>query len=334
MRKDNRDSNAEDTPEDPGNVAARSSRGTSPAAAGQAAGESATVAPPGSDLPPEARVSDSLPAAPAGAAPPAPPRPSVLRPAADLDTIRDAQREAERVVAELLEEDVDYGVIPGTGDKPTLLKPGAERLCQAYDLAPTYEIVDADVDHDRAIDWVKRRRRWGGGAYEQQGSSTGIYRYVVRCRLVPRSAPSYIVAEGIGSASTLESRYIDRPRDSENTVLKMAQKRALVAATLNALGLSSRFTQDIEDLDLAQTTSRAPDEGGSGGEGGEPPEPPEGLVEALSRQFAEAQDQDQLNAAAAGVRQAIADGKLAEGTDGRRQVTQAFREAQARLGAS
>jgi hypothetical protein len=39
-----------------------------------------------------------------------------------------------------------------------------------------------------------------------------------------------------------------------NTILKMAQKRALVAATLIATGLSDYFTQDIEDFVPASET--------------------------------------------------------------------------------
>jgi hypothetical protein len=56
-----------------------------------------------------------------------------------------------------------------------------------------------------------------------------------------------IIGSAIASCSTLESKYIDRPRDAENTVLQMAEKRAFVAATRTALGLSEQFTQDIED---------------------------------------------------------------------------------------
>ena len=37
------------------------------------------------------------------------------------------------------------------------------------------------------------------------------------------------------------------PAEQVNTILKMADKRALVAATLIATGLSEYFTQDIED---------------------------------------------------------------------------------------
>src|SRR5690606_11474960 len=75
-------------------------------------------------------------------------------------------------------------------------------------------------------------------------TSLGLYRYVYKCRIVRNGQT---IAEGVGTCSTLESKYIDRPRDCENTVCKMAQKRAFVAATLHAFGLSDRFTQDIED---------------------------------------------------------------------------------------
>ena len=47
----------------------------------------------------------------------------------------------------------------------------------------------------------------------------------------------------------MENKYVEDPRDRENTVLKMAQKRAFVGVTLNVFGLSDRFTADLEDMD-------------------------------------------------------------------------------------
>ena len=92
------------------------------------------------------------------------------------------------------------------------------------------------------------------------GKSLGLYRYVIKCYIKDHSEKT--IGSGIGSCSTLESKYIDRPRDMENTVLKMAQKRALVAATLNAFGLSDRFTQDMvedEDTEAVQVNSKGYD---------------------------------------------------------------------------
>jgi hypothetical protein len=40
----------------------------------------------------------------------------------------------------------------------------------------------------------------------------------------------------------------DNAREHANTILKMAEKRALVAAVLNATAASDFFTQDVEDL--------------------------------------------------------------------------------------
>jgi hypothetical protein len=138
----------------------------------------------------------------------------------------------------------DYGVIPGT-QKPTLLKPGAEKLLLAAGLGFTILKVD---DED---------------ARTHQGVT---YRCTVR-----RGAQ--IVAECDGYAGYDESRFYTSLADAEakekensvrfkkavrqwkiveyrapwNSVIKMAQKRAMVGATLNALAASGIFTQDLED---------------------------------------------------------------------------------------
>ncbi len=45
--------------------------------------------------------------------------------------------------------------------------------------------------------------------------------------------------------------------DTENTILKMADKRALVAAALIATGCSDIFTQDLEEIDAPEKTADA-----------------------------------------------------------------------------
>ena len=47
----------------------------------------------------------------------------------------------QEIVRANLLEDQDYGVIPGT-TKPTLLKPGAEKIAKLLGLADQYEILD------------------------------------------------------------------------------------------------------------------------------------------------------------------------------------------------
>jgi len=179
---------------------------------------------------------------------------AVLRPVLNVSEMIDLQKQVAVITRDALEEGRDYGKIPGVGDKPTLLKPGAERLCAAYGLAASYVIQEREVDHTIVLPWTKRKKVWnnkfkGDNSYtwaEESGEATGFYRYVVECKLTHR-ATGQQVGSGLGMASSTESKYCDRPNDLENTILKMGQKRALIAVVLNVLALSDRFTQDIED---------------------------------------------------------------------------------------
>ena len=124
-------------------------------------------------------------------------------------------------------------------DKPSLNKEGAELICLAHAYKPEYDIIagpDQPPEDDKA------------------------YQITVKCRLSRSGAP---VGEGLGSASShVTRRDGDRvPRQPDiglrhNTTLKMAQKSAYIAATLNSTAASEFFTQDIED---GGVMSRAPE---------------------------------------------------------------------------
>lgn len=177
----------------------------------------------------------------------------LLRPLASPVDVLAVQEETRKFIEAALVQGRDYGTFPGV-DKKSLFKAGAERCCLAFGLVPRYRIVEKEIDHDRPVPWRKVKAKYEGprgnrtrvGEDITTGESLGLYRYVVECEILGRDS-----GEGAGSAiascSTLESKYIDRPRDSENTVLQMAEKRAFVAATRTALGLSEQFTQDIEE---------------------------------------------------------------------------------------
>lgn len=122
----------------------------------------------------------------------------------------------------------DFGVIPGTG-KPTLLKPGAEKLIMLLGLTTEFEIIESERDFDE-----------------------GFFQYQVRCTLLKNGIS---VTQGFGSCNTMEKKYLKQdPYTMDNTVLKMAKKRALVDAALLVGSLSDVFTQDIEDMDLQGNT--------------------------------------------------------------------------------
>ena len=127
-------------------------------------------------------------------------------------------------VSSQMRRGVDYGVIPG-GKKPTLLKGGAEKLCRLFNLRPSYELINSITDFEKPI-----------------------FHYHFRCTLVRQGE---IVGQGDGSCNSKEKKYESQKYkifDLTNTICKMSQKRAFVAALLSSCGASSIFTQDMEDM--------------------------------------------------------------------------------------
>ena len=177
----------------------------------------------------------------------------MLRPIAEPGEILQVQNETRAFVKAALTEGRDFGTFPGV-DKKSLFKAGAERVCAAFAVYPRFRIVEKEVDHDREVKWRKTKAKWGTvdgrrqrtGEEITEGISLGLYRYVIECDLVSRET-DVVVGSAIASCSTMESKYVDRPRDAENTTLQMAEKRSHVAATRTAFGLSEEFTQDIEE---------------------------------------------------------------------------------------
>jgi hypothetical protein len=200
------------------------------------------------------------------------PRALLLRPAPVAEVLQ-ARKDLLDALPKLLEEGVDYDTIKGT-TQPTLLQPGAQNINALMSCVSEFEIVESEIDHDREVryrsPWVEapdpgwdekeRRKRAGLGKSKQVDgqwvwfergetimTSFGLYRYVVRCN-VRHQETGRIVGSSLGVCSTLESKYIDRPRDLENTIVKMASKRAEVGAVLRAFRLSQRFTQDVDEM--------------------------------------------------------------------------------------
>lgn len=157
--------------------------------------------------------------------------------------------------------DGDYGVIPGTGTKPSLLKAGSEQILAMFEIAVDPVVEDL--------------------------STEDCSRYRVTARLIHVPSGNFLGA-GIGEASTNETKYKwkktyvqkefdatdperrkikhsqykgrndmwedkqellirQEPADLANTVLKMAKKRAQIDATLTVTGASSMFSQDLEE---------------------------------------------------------------------------------------
>lgn len=190
---------------------------------------------------------------------------------ARLDVIREAQEKA-------MVKDVDFGVIPGT-DKPTLYKPGAEKLGVLFQL-------DIQLENEKT---------WGPGDHLTVMSHATVYHAPTGSRLgygegvcttrerkyakrrLERACPACGKAavikgkaeygggwlcwkkrDGCGAKyqdgdpdiENQEAGEVENPDlpDLWNTVVKMAEKRARVDAVLAVTGASALFTQDAEDM--------------------------------------------------------------------------------------
>jgi len=118
---------------------------------------------------------------------------------------------------------IDYGSIEGITQKKVLLKPGAEKLCAIFNLYPEY---------------IKTK--------EIFDTKNQFFLFEFKCVLKNRRNGQK-VAEAIGSCNNKEKAKVNAIAKSGdvygqiNTILKIAQKRAYLSATLMATALSNNF---------------------------------------------------------------------------------------------
>lgn len=203
-------------------------------------------------------------------------------------SVKEVERQIGKIqelMTSVMKNGEHYGVIPGT-KKPSLLKPGAEKVCFIFRLEPEYQIERHELpDGHREFSVVCTLRQIGSGIKVGEGvgsCSTMESKYRYRTEevkeevgIVPKSywdAPrdnqaardaELVKVYGPGKYRckktdnqwkayriTGDGEKKDNPdiADTYNTVLKMAKKRSYVDATLTATAASDFFTQDVEDF--------------------------------------------------------------------------------------
>ncbi|MGA2119541.1 MAG: hypothetical protein ABSH56_32940 [Bryobacteraceae bacterium] len=243
---------------------------------------------------------------------------SVFLPAMSMEVALARRAAIVEFTRRIMVKDQDFGEIPGT-NKPTLLKPGAEKLCNFFGLEPEFTPIVEDIDwtgagHGGEVFCYARYRcrllREGRVVGVGEGScnsweSKCRYRWVAEEQVPENLDPTHLPKRGVhrtlsefdfaieraetsgtyGKPAEYWQRFRDAIRngttrstekltrggmsvaweidvdtalyrvpnpdvaDVVNTIQKMAQKRALVAATLIATSASEFFTQDVEDAD-------------------------------------------------------------------------------------
>lgn len=132
-----------------------------------------------------------------------------------------------KVIKDNLVNGVDYGIIPNTGDKPTLFKAGAQKIARVFGL--TSKVVERI--HETFIDDASNTEHW-------------YYEYKIHVF----DKDGNFISEGIGSANTQEKNVGSaRPVDMRNTKMKIARKRAFVDAISGIGNIAELFTQDLDD---------------------------------------------------------------------------------------
>lgn len=250
-----------------------------------------------------------------------------------------AAAEQRKLLAEYVNSQMvkgtDYGEIPGT-NKPTLLKPGAEKLTDLFRCTPKFKLIKEVEDYDK-----------------------NLFAYTFRVQLFQRDAAA-VLAEGFGSANSREGRY--RWRNSQpkcptcgkeslfrskkdpgfycwakkggcgakfaagdaavkaafdgagkvenddvatlaNTILKMAKKRALVDGAIALARVSDLFTQDVEDMEQhgssATEAEERREEEAAKAEPAKPLDDSQALCTKLAQRMAKAKDGEDLAVAQA-----------------------------------
>jgi hypothetical protein len=194
------------------------------------------------------------------------PRPLSAVPRHEL-SVEDVVAQVEKiqlVMNAVMKEGVHYGVIPGTGNKPTLYKAGAEKLCLTFRLDPQYEVLPDSVRRDDYILYVVRCVLYHIPTGERIASGVGScnsreakyrYRFAPTDEKPGKAEAERLKALKLGRWQKVGDSWVwhrrvehDNPADLDNTLLKIATKRALVAAVLNGTAASDFFTQDLEEL--------------------------------------------------------------------------------------
>ncbi len=202
------------------------------------------------------------------------------------------------VLKEVMTPGHHYDQMPGVHSKqgekprpPVLLKPGAEKLCLVFRLAPTFNVRTLQLQNNHreyTVTCTLTHRPSGQIVATADGSCSTMeskYRYRNEKPKCPKCGAHTIFKStkdsgffcwknkgGCGATFKANDRLITMQEtgqaenkdiaDTWNTVLKMAEKRALVAATLLATAASDMFVTEVEDAEEPAPESAEPENDG------------------------------------------------------------------------
>jgi hypothetical protein len=174
----------------------------------------------------------------------------------DAKALDDQLRACMRAV---LREDTDYGVIPGTGGDKALFRPGAQKLLQWFGLGFTCDRTETDLDADGRKEGVTYRctvtRQLPDGRVVAVATCEGYagydedryYQSEKQAQVKAEARERHWAKVDHRVADPTKWKSVTEYRAPWNTVIKMAQKRAIVGAAKDATAASGIFGDDPED---------------------------------------------------------------------------------------
>tara|TARA_R110002167_G_scaffold256475_2_gene462858 strand:- start:1177 stop:1956 length:780 start_codon:yes stop_codon:yes gene_type:complete len=177
------------------------------------------------------------------------------------------------VMKEVMINGTHYGTISGCGNKPVLLKPGAEKILATFMLATEFEIEDISTPENKYYRITTKLIHQGSGVYMGSGigeCSSLENKYAWRAAVcdeefidTPENMRRIHYKKGYqGSAATKVNQVRQDMHTLANTILKMAKKRSLIDAVMNVTACSDIFDQDVDESHIKEAVM------------GDTPEPP------------------------------------------------------------
>lgn len=167
----------------------------------------------------------------------------------------------QEVMRAVMKPEIHFGKIPGAGDRLTLFKPGAEVLCMAFRIADSYVIEDLSTDDKirYRVTCIGTHQTTGtvlGSGMGEAMTSEEKYKWrKAICTEEFEATPANMRRKKFGKAKGggfyMQEQVRTEQDDLANTVLKMANKRAKIAMTINVTACGDMFGQDLEDMDDA-----------------------------------------------------------------------------------
>jgi hypothetical protein len=167
--------------------------------------------------------------------------------------------ELRRCMKAVLREETDYGAISGTDGKPTLWRPGAQKLLQWFGLGFTCDRIGVERDDQGRKHGIDYRctvtRRLPDGTYEVKATCEGTADYdeskfyqdaeTVKARL--REQEHRWAAKDRRAPNADRWNSAKEYRADWNALMKRAQKRAIVGAVVDATAAGGIFSTGDED---------------------------------------------------------------------------------------